>query len=151
MPQDKLNPKLTQWVVQALARLALTFSILLGVLIVIGGRIRWSGPSFTEALTYPGAPSSWGWVAVAIGATGLLGSITGRIRVVAAGLFFLAVWCLFFAYSFTQTAITIPEAATTGPAVYFYATVNCAVLAVAHWQSAQRGLPLDARLRDWRA
>lgn len=134
-PERKLHPAIAQWTTQALGRLALTFGVLVGLMILVGGEQRFGGRSYATALTYPGAPESWGWIALLVGLFGIVSSIGGHLRFVWWALMILAVWAGFFAISFAQTAYLDPHASTTGVAVYGYVAVSSLVLAVAHRDS----------------
>lgn len=136
-PERKLNVGIAQWVVQALARLALTFGVIVGILILVGGEQRFGSRSYAAALTYPGAPDSWGWFALTAGALGLLASLIGKVRWVWWALLLLAIWSLFFAISFMQTAYLDPHASTTGIAVYAYVAISSLIIGVAHRDSVK--------------
>lgn len=136
MPERRLDPRESQWAVQATARGILSIGLVLGVLIVVGGDVRWSSPSYETALTYPYAPESWGYVLGSSSLVGLLGSLSGRLRVVAVGLFMVAVWCLFFAISFIQTASERSDAATTGIPMYVGVAIGSLLVGVVHWRSS---------------
>lgn len=135
-PERKLDIDIARWAIQALARWMLTVAVVLGSLIVIGGKERFTGVSYEAALRYPYAPESWGIVLLVVGVVGLIASVSGKLRMVGATLYAEAVWCLFFAYSFAETATKNPVAGTTGPAIYAGASVVLAVLGVVHWKSA---------------
>lgn len=136
-PERKLRAREAQWTVQAFARGALTIALILGVLIVIGGRARWSSPSYETALDYPYAPASWGYIVGLIGIVGLGASLAGRLKIVAVTLYVLAVWTFFFAISFIQTAAKNDNAATTGIPVYLGFAVGSCLLGVIHWRSSR--------------
>lgn len=138
--ERRLDAALSRWVVQSLARGALTVGLALGLFIIIGGRARWSSPSYEAALTYPYAPASWGFAIGAVALLGLLASLAGRYRGVAAALFLSAVWALFFCWSFLTTAVHNPAAATTAIPMYLGYACAAAVLAVAHWRSSLNAL-----------
>jgi len=123
------------WISRALARWWLSVAVVLGLVIIVGGAIRWTGPAYADALTYPYAPASWGITLCTIGMVGLAGSLFRRLRVVAISLGVLAVWCLFFALSFYTVARTNPTAGTTGIPIYLGVAVNALVLAVGHWRN----------------
>jgi len=130
--ESKLPVHFAPWVIQALGRLALTAAVILGLIIIIGGRARFSGPSFASALAYPGAPASWGIVLGVLGIAGLSASLLGGLRITRWALYGMATWALFFAYSFVQTAARDTGAGTTGIVIYVYVAVNAIVLGVAH-------------------
>lgn len=136
MTERKLRPRESQWVVQTLARGILTIGLLLGALIIVGGKQRWSSPSYETALQYPYAPESWGWVLGTASLAGVLASLVGRLRFVSASLFVIAVWAIFFAWSFLDTATENPLAATTGIPIYAGLAVACALVGQVHWRSA---------------
>lgn len=127
-----------RWALKALSRLWLTVAVVLGVLIIVGGRDRWSSSSFQSALTYPYAPASWGVALLLIGVGGIIGSLFRRTRVTSAALFGMSVWSVFFAMSFISTAATNPLAATTGIPMYLGAAVTSSVIAVAAWRVAPK-------------
>lgn len=131
-PERKLNPSISQWTVQALGRLALIFATIVGILILVGGEQRFGSPSLSAALSYPGAPDSWGVVALVAGLSGLVASYLGRPLYVWWSLMLLSTWATFFAFSFIESATRDPGAATTGVAVYAYVAVSSLILGVAH-------------------
>lgn len=132
MPYQNFNPGMAQWTLQALGRLALSFGVVVGILILAGGEERFGGRSFASALTYPGSPYSWGAVALAAGLTGIVCSVLGWFQYVWWALMTLAIWAGFFALSFANTAIDDPMASTTGVAVYGHIALSCLVLGIAH-------------------
>jgi hypothetical protein len=134
----KLDPGLAQWAIQALARWIFTVGVGLGVLILVGGRARWSSPAYQDALRYPGAPTSWGWAVGLVGLVGISCSLRGQLRGVAVCLYLTSAWCGFFVISLVTTAIRIPIAGTTGIGVYTGVSVVAGVLAAVHWRSADR-------------
>lgn len=138
-PERQLDIGISQWVVQTLARLALTFAVIVGILILVGGEQRFGGRSYAIALTYPGAPASWGYIALFSGVAGMLASLLGYIRWVWWSLMLLAIWSLFFAISFAQTAYLDPHSSTTGIAVYAYVAVSSLIVGVAHRDSLKKG------------
>ena len=131
----RLSPTVAQWVVQALTRLLATFAIIQGAFIIMGGPERWRAPSFAAAMTVPGAPASWGWALAALGALTLAGTFTAHMRVTAVSAIGIGAWCLFFAISFTITALRDPSAATTGVWAYGTFAVAGSTLGVAYYQS----------------
>lgn len=124
-----LAPDLSQWLVQALARLIATFAIVQGLGIIVGGADRWRGPGFAVALTVPGAPATWGWALFLLGALALWGTFTTHRRLTWVALAGLGVWSLFFAISFLVVVLTIPGSATTGIFTYGFVAANAFVLA----------------------
>lgn len=135
MTEQKLDIQISRWVVQALARLSLTFGVILGALIVIGGEPRFSGPSYASALTYPGAPTSWGVAVALFGLLGITASLLGRTRWVSWMLYLCTGWALFFSYSLVQSAIESNTAGLTGPVIYTHFAISAVVLGVAHAKS----------------
>lgn len=136
MPPDRSEDiAIYLWIVRALTRLALTFGIVVGTLILIGGEERFGSRSYANALLYPGAPWSWGIVAFLAGALGLLGSIARWREAVWWGLLILTTWSTFFAISFASTAAADPGASTTGVAVYSYVAISSVILGLAHRRS----------------
>jgi hypothetical protein len=127
------------WAVQAISRWFLTVGILLGLSIVHGHRQRWSSPSFSTALTVPGAPESWGVAIIILSVIGLSCSMVGPklFRVTAVGLGGVAVWYFFFAYSLLDVALSNPAASTTGVVTYSGCGVACSLLGVIYWRHAR--------------
>lgn len=136
-PERNLGVHEAQWVVQTLARCALTVGFALALLIILGGRDRWSSPSFEAALTYPYAPASWGYVLGVTSTLGLIASVWGSFRTVSAALYVVSVWSLFFAWSFFTTARLNPQAATTGIPMYLGYAISASILAWVHWRSSR--------------
>lgn len=134
-PEQYLNPFVTQWVVQALTRLFATYAILQGLGIILGGRIRWSSVAFRDALTVPGAPSSWGVVLGLIGAWALAATFSRRHKNITTAMGCLSAWHGVFALFFATAALDSHTAATTAVWVYGTVCVCCCVLAGAYWQS----------------
>jgi len=111
MPTEfELDEHGSQWVVQALARLLGTFAIIYGAFTVAGGKIRWSGPSFTTALTVPGAPATWGIFLACAGLVVIVATFARRRRVAVAGLGLIAAWAILFAGTFAKTWHDRPDA-----------------------------------------
>lgn len=120
----RLDARLAQWGVQAGARTLATFAAIQGLNILVSPRARWEGPSFSTALSMPGAPPSWGVVIIAAGLLMLTGSLLGRLVPVIIGSWISATWCTFFAFSFAKAALDVETAGTTG----FFAYAGFAVL-----------------------
>jgi hypothetical protein len=136
-PERKLDPGISQWTVQALSRIVLTFGLIVGALILVGGEKRFSSEALSAALAYPGAPESWGWVALLSGITGLVCSALARHWGVWWSLMVLSVWSFFFAVSFAEAALENEQTPLTGVAVYAYVAVTSLVLGVAHRTSRE--------------
>jgi hypothetical protein len=139
MSLRNLNPQIARWMLQAITRLIGTYAILQGIVIIIGGRERWSGKSFAVALTVPGAPATWGVVLMLCGLLTLLGTFV-RVRlagprVALVGTMGIAAWCLFFAASLLLTALADHRASTTGIGTYLLFAILAAILAVAYLHS----------------
>lgn len=135
MPERNLDARLSQWIVQSLARLLATYAIFQGLFIIVGGADRWRGASLTTALAFPGAPASWGVILLACGVLTLAATFRPRMRVVSWALFAIAVWDLFFALSLLATLLRYPEAPTTGVFVYGHQAVLACFLAFAYRRS----------------
>ena len=128
-----LSPVTNNWTVVALARLLLTTAILLGLAILIGGDMRFAGPSYADlAYTPPAAALVWGWSAVFLGLAGLIGSLRKRPEIVRWTLFPFAGWASYFATTFFMVALHDPNISLTRPVVYTFFTVAAIILAVAH-------------------
>jgi hypothetical protein len=133
-----LSPHVSQWMVQAITRLVATYAIVQGLLIIIGGRHRWSAPSFSTAMTVPGAPASWGvallvFGVLTLGGTFILTSLGTKL--VAVGTSGTSAWCVFFAGSLAVAAWHNPQASTMGVLTYVLFAVMAASLAVAYLHS----------------
>lgn len=137
MTHQRLNSQISQWTVQALTRLLATFAIIQGLAIIAGGPGRWRGPSFTTALSVPGAPASWGVVLAALGTATLAGTFTRRRSLTGVAAIGIGAWALFFAFSFVVTAMQYRGAATTGIFTYGQLCVSSVVLGVAYWKSSR--------------
>lgn len=120
----RIDARLAQWAVQAGCQTLATFAAAQGLNILLSPRARWGGPSFSTALSLPGAPPSWGVVIAIAGFLMLVGSFAGRMRPVIIGSWIAAGWCVFFAFSFAKAALDIETAGTTG----FFAYAAFAVL-----------------------
>lgn len=111
-----------QGFVQDVTRLMATGAILWGVSVIVGGRDNWAAPIYATALTLPGAPESWGTVAVISGALLLGGSLLGRRNLIKVGGYACGIWNIFFALSFLKEAITNYETVGAGGAIQFGVT-----------------------------
>ena len=74
-----LNPAIGQWALQAVTRLLGTYGIVQGLGILVGGKRRWYGPSYSAALNVPGAPQSWGFAILLLGLLLLIATYTNQI------------------------------------------------------------------------
>lgn len=93
-----------QDLIQDLTRLLASGAILWGVFTVIGGIEKWSTPIYKTALQFPGAPESWGIVAIATGGMLLAGSLLGPKgrKLILIGGYGCGIWNMFFAGSFLK-------------------------------------------------
>lgn len=135
MPERRLHPAVSQWILLSLTRLFATYAILQGAAIIVGGRDRWRGPSFATALEVPGAPESWGWALGVFGAVALYGTFRSLMATTALAMFLVGVWSTFFAGSFVVSLFRVENAATSGIFTYGCMAVTSYVLAVGYWQS----------------
>ncbi len=136
-----LHPFAAQWGVRAIARAAGTWGFIEGCIIILGGPDRWKGASFATAMAIPGAPHSWGAVALILGPLIVVGTFFGwkGARIVGVALCTLAAWSLFFALTFGITAWGNPYAATTAAPTYFFVAVGLIVLGVIYFDSGRAG------------
>jgi hypothetical protein len=104
------------------------YAIWQGVGIVLGGDIRWTGPTYTIVREAPGGPYAWGAASIALGVMILIGSMLRHWRVKAVGLLGLSGWSLAFSYGFGAAILADPTAGTTGAAAYAYICVSTAIL-----------------------
>lgn len=121
-----------QWLVQAITRCLATVMIMLGIAILLGGAKRFSGLSYSFALNIPGAPWSWGSLALVAGALALAGTFLESNRAVAVGMFLGGFWALFFAITFARAAAKFEQANTTAMVAYAGYAVLCVIVAGAH-------------------
>lgn len=99
-----------------------------GVLIWVGGPIRWVGDFYTVPRMVPESPYSW---AVAVGGSGILvmvGSITRTMWVRNVGLIVFAVWCAAFALTGATSAQLVPTVGTTSPPTYMAVSIAVLIL-----------------------
>lgn len=135
-----LQPHVAQWTVQALARGASTVAIILGIIIIQGGAARWRDRIFEVALQFPGAPQSWGALIVVFGLVALVGSLCGRRKIVATGLYLCAVWTLALGSTLGAEAFQNPNVSRTDSILYFGTTVLFILLGAAYSSSGKRGV-----------
>lgn len=121
-----------QWLVQAITRCLSTVMVFLGVAILVGGSKRFSGLSYSFALDTPGAPWSWGTMALIAGLLALSGTFLESNRAVAVGMFVAGFWALFFAITFARAAAKFEQANTTAMVAYAGYAVLCLIVAGAH-------------------
>lgn len=109
--------------VQDITRLMATGAVLWGVAVLVGGRSTWAAPIYATALSLPGAPESWGTVAITTGGLLLVGSLIGdRARCwILLGGYGCGIWNIFFAMSFSKEAWNNPSTVGAGGAIQFLA------------------------------
>jgi hypothetical protein len=96
------------------ARLWGATAILYGLLVWVGGPVRWSNPVYRIVNVVPGSPYTWGSVILAAGALIITGSFAGHHRTRVVGLYLMAAWCLIFAGCFFILAVFDKHAPLTG-------------------------------------
>ncbi len=128
-----------QWTVRMLIRGISAAAVIMGALVLVGGRVRLSGPSYHVLGDIPGSPWVWAIPIALCGLATLLAST--RIgfsvypghwaRVVGAlGLMGQSVWYLCWGFAMALAAATNHEATFTGPVANGLLAIICAVLAV---------------------
>lgn len=130
-----INPKIAQVAVQMTARLLATFAVVEGVVIIIGGRGRWSDLGHQVALAVPGAPATWGVALLVAGAIAFVGSVMDRMHTVALGLFLGGIWSFFFSVAFGASAVLYDQATTTAAWTYGALAIIYFLISVAYHQS----------------
>ena len=113
-----IEPHPAQWMAQAVTRCLATVMFVLGVAILLGGSRRFSGLSYQFALETPGAPWSWGTLAIIAGSLCLAGTFIENNRMVAVGAFACGFWALFFAITFARAAAAFEQANSTAMVAY---------------------------------
>lgn len=106
------------------------YSLVQGAGIVIGGAIRWSGPSYTYLRETYGAPASWGWALVLLGLMLGMASLCRMWWLKLAALVGIATWALCFSVGAHIATAVVPTAGTTGGPVYLLTAVLAAILVV---------------------
>ena len=106
------------------------YCLVQGVGVVIGGAIRWSGPSFEYLRHTYGAPESWGWTLVFLGLMLAAASLLRDWWLKLAALVGIATWSLGFAVGAWSATATVETAATTGGPVYFLVTVIAGIVVI---------------------
>jgi hypothetical protein len=130
-----------QWAVRLLTRCLATYAVVLGAAILYGGRPRFAGLAYEDALRTVGAPGSWGWSLLGAGLLSWAGTVLGRTRLTALGMFLGSVWCFFFAIAFGQAALDHPTANTTAPLTYTTMGLLFAIDTGVHLSRALHVLP----------
>lgn len=129
-PHRQVDPAASQILILLLTRLVGTYAIIQGVLIVLGGPRRWQGnPALESALSFPGAPASWGFVALAFGLLALVGTFANR-RLAAFGCWGISAWATFFTITLTKNALESAVTPTTGPPTYALVAIIAVALAI---------------------
>jgi hypothetical protein len=72
------------------------WGFLAGLLLFLSGERRWVGPSYDILEVLPGSPYTWGLLISFAGLMVVLGSLKQNRFMRNFGLYFIAVWCLFF-------------------------------------------------------
>lgn len=87
---------------QSVTLLLGSVSIGYGILTFAFGPALWDGPGtvYNTAQSVPGAPQSWGLVAIVAGALVVVGQMLNRHKLIATGALLMGLWFLFFAVSF---------------------------------------------------
>ena len=144
-----VQERLAQWAFRAIVRAVATYATYVGLAILLGGTDRFGGISYQVALQTPGAPWSWGTGILIGGLLLLVGSVFGRVRLVALGGFVGAVWALLFASAFALASVRIPQANTTAAPAYVLLAVVFMVITGVHY--AMNPIKLKGRIREWSA
>jgi hypothetical protein len=121
-----------QWAMQAITRCLATVMFGLGIAIILGGSKRFSGLSYSFALDTPGAPWSWGALALIAGSLCLAGTFLEDNRMVALGAFACGFWAMFFAITFARAAAKFEEANSTAMVAYAGYALLFFIVAGAH-------------------
>lgn len=117
----------------------IALSLLIGVVTVIGGSIRWSAQAYQSALQVPGAPESWGialFIAAVMAGFGYIssgrdGALATTLFVV--GMFLMGLWYLFFGIAFVIQAITTEVVSYNGTILNFALALMYVIRAVMYW------------------
>jgi hypothetical protein len=134
---------LAQWAFRTIVRIFAVYATYVGIAILLGGTVRFTGLSYQVALATPGAPWSWGAGILGAGLLLLVGSIAGWARVVALGGFVGSVWALLFASSFAIASVRFPGANTTAAPAYALLAVVFMLITGVHY--AMKPLPRPQR------
>ena len=140
-----MGERTAQWVVQSFTRSISLVHVALGVAILTGGARRFGGLSYQYALDTPGAPWSWGLIALAAGIGCILATYMDSPRGIAASMFVMGFWALFFAITFARAWAHFEEANSTAMVAYAGYALLCCILAGAHLATHPISLP-----RPWR-
>lgn len=101
------------------------FAVALGVVIVLGSREAWSGAEYTAALYVPGAPESWGWLLLVLGAVVLIGKYAFNTSQTALliGLVGCGIWHVSMAVTFIVSASTVPGVGNAQSVIHLFLAV----------------------------
>jgi hypothetical protein len=121
------------------------FGVIQGTLILASDPSRFTGPSYITLTELPGAPQTWGAVALVAGVLILLGSWGRFWRLKAVGLTLLSAWAFVFSVGIF-IAIFVANAPTTGALPYTVIGAWTAMLVLVdegprHERSARAGEP----------
>lgn len=127
-----LDERAAQWAVRGILFVMALLAIGLGIAILLGGISRFSGISYSVALSLPGAPASWGWTILVAGLVVITGIVVGRPLITGAGMALGAFWCFLFAGAFAVAAVRYANANLTAMQAYTAAGLVCAIISGAH-------------------
>lgn len=109
-----------------------TYSMLLGMLIIVGGPSRFSAIGYKTAMYVPGAPASWGIVLLVAGMLAFFGLKNRQYMVGAWGMFISGAWCFAFGGAFLISSIQYPNANLTAMIAYGKDGVLFIMMATTH-------------------
>lgn len=95
-----------------------SYAIFQGVLIILGGRARFSQVGYITAMLLPGAPASWGVVLLIGGTLAFVGLKNRKYMIGATGMAICGVWSFAFGGAFLISAIQHSNANLTAMAAY---------------------------------
>lgn len=131
--EERLPPRLSQWLIQSLTRWTATYAILQGIAIILGGRQRWVAKALQVALSVPGAPTSWGIVLALFGVIVLWCTFNYKPRLALLGMLGIGAWAFFFALALIPAVIEPNSRITsTGIGTYIYVGVGACLLGYAY-------------------
>jgi hypothetical protein len=114
-----------------------------GVLVIVQGPDRWSGPSYATAVAIAD-PWQWGAVVAVLGAGTVIGSLRGWFTIRNVGLYGCAAWLGIFALSVIDVASTDPHVSYAGAVIY--ATFGVAMCWVARARERRSSARISPRL-----
>lgn len=109
------------------------FAGLAGIVIILGGAIRWSSNIYTYIALVPGSPHIWGIIMLTFVLASALAYHLGYPLVLRISLRCIATWCLLFAVGTVIAAFTIPTV-SMGAAVWLTAAAVNYVLIAKCWK-----------------